>query len=64
MCLLLKDLLLMQWNQNDVVYSVKRHLVYSQLVYYPFCLLAQRMFSGLGLWLELGIGVRVSVLVS
>ena len=35
------------------------HLVYSQLVYYPFRLIAQPRFSGLGLGLGSRIRVRV-----
>ena len=38
---------------------VNSHLVYNQLVYYPFRLLTQPRFSGLGLGLGLGVGIRV-----
>ena len=37
--------------------------VYHHLVYYPFHLLAQPRFSGLGLGLGLGVGIKVRVLV-
>ena len=53
-------------GEPDVRYVVKGttvycHLVYNQLVYYPFCLIAQPRFSGLGLRLGSRIRVRVGV---
>ena len=46
---------------SDLFPPVNRHLVYSKLVHYPFRLIAQARFSGLGLGLELGVGIRVLV---
>ena len=47
-----------EWYHTPTAYC---HLVYSQLVYYPFCVIAQPRFSELGL--GLGVGIRVRVLV-
>ena len=41
--------------------EVNYHLVYSQLVYHPFCLIAVPRFSGLGLGLWSRVKVRVLV---